>query len=54
MTNEDITLIFKISGRRAKLLIAAAWGLSFMFAVPTLFLFHEKLFLNEKTGGEEN
>jgi hypothetical protein len=38
-------------GRRARLLIASAWGLSCTFAIPTLFLFFEKELINEKTGG---
>lgn len=40
MLNFSIFLYF--TGRRARLLIASAWGLSFTFALPSAFLFHEE------------
>ncbi|ODN00192.1 Cardioacceleratory peptide receptor [Orchesella cincta] len=41
---DAITHPLKFSGswRRARLLIATAWGLSFTFSLPSAFLFHEK------------
>ncbi|XP_035702446.1 cardioacceleratory peptide receptor isoform X2 [Folsomia candida] len=49
---DAITHPLKFSGswRRARLLIASAWGLSFTFAIPILFIFFEKELINEKNG----